>query len=260
MFFICRKNGTKLKYKIFINSGICSSFLIVPKDFPISCKISFIKLFDNFIGKVSSFIIISKGIDNKEANYFSNEKKYGFYKNKILFDFILSNEKNYFAYYKNYKYYEKYKTNKILSFYDFHLSRQTNKNMIGIFCPFSYNNESNQIEDILGNYIAVLGENDGVNYFMNNTKSIRQLGGTLNLLPIIELMYSTISKSEKSKYNMVDKTVLTQKTFYEYLNLIKYIIIRDNQNLINANKIYFFSLLSLFIEKLPKDLFTQKIL
>jgi hypothetical protein len=87
--------------------------------------------------------------------------------------------------------------------------------MIAIFCPFAYNRDENQIDDICGHFIGVLGENDGVNYYINNTKSIAQLGGINNLLPIIELMYSTISMSKKSKYNYVDKSILTQSTFYE---------------------------------------------
>ena len=51
-------------------------------------------------------MLMTKGIEDKEANYFSNNIKYGFYKNKILFDFILTNEKNYFANCKSYKYYK----------------------------------------------------------------------------------------------------------------------------------------------------------
>jgi len=259
-FSITEKKDSMLQCKIFINSRVNTTFLKVPNNFSISSRINNIKLFENFIGKVSSFMFVTKELDTKEVNYFSNVKQYGFYKNKILFDFILSNEKNYFSNCKNYKYYQKYKSDKLISFYDFHSSKQSSKNMMGIFCPFSYNNEKNQIDDIFGNFIGVLGENDGVNYFENNSKTIRQLGGIQNLLPIIELMYSTISKSKKSKYNFIDKSILTQKTFYEYLNLIKNIIIGKSQNLFNANKSKFFSSLSIFIEKFPPDLFNSNIL
>ena len=88
-------------------------------------------------------MIITKGLEQKEANYFSNtknstkdKKNYGFYKNKYLFNFLLSNEKNYFSNCKNYKYYEKCISNKDISFYNLHLDKQNIKNMIGIFCPF----------------------------------------------------------------------------------------------------------------------------
>ena len=259
-FSIMEKSSTKLNIKLFINSLAHTSFLTVPKNFPISNKINTIKLFENFIGKVSSFMIITKIIEQKEANFFSNTQKYGFYKNKLLFDFILSNEKNYFSNCKNYKYYEKCKADKSISFFDIRLSKQNIKNLIGIFCPFAYNQEENQIDDIFGNFIAVLGENDGVNFFINNTKTIKQLGGINNLLPILELMYSTISGSKKIKYKLIDKSILTQSTFFEFLNLIKNIIIDHSQNLIDANTSKFFSSLSLFIEKFPSHLFTPKIL
>ena len=259
-FSILEKNSTKLPLKIFINSAGHNSILTIPKDFPIKSKINTIKLFENFIGKVSSFMIVTKSLDQKEANYFSNTKKYGFYKNKILFDFILSNEKKYFSNCKNYKFYEKCKSTKPIDLYDLKSKKQNLKNLIGIFCPFTYNKDENLIDDIFGNFIGILGENDGVNYFVNNSKTIRQLGGINNLLPVIELMYSTISKSKKIKYNLVDKSILTQSTFYEFLNLIKIIIIEHNQNLSDVKKSKFYGSLSLFIEKFPADLFTPKIL
>ena len=93
-------------------------------------------------------MLISKGFENREANYFSNKIKFGFYKNKILFNFILTNEKNYFANCKNYKYYEKYKSNNDSALYDLHLAKQNIKNLFAIFCPFAYNKEKNQIDDI----------------------------------------------------------------------------------------------------------------
>ena len=257
---ISEKNYSKLSLKISINSVGHSTFLNVPNTFPVSNKINGIKLFENFIGKVSSFMIITKAIDQKEINYYSNIKKYGFYKNKILLDFILSNEKSYFTECKDYKYYEKCKSTKALSFYNFHSNKHNIKNMITIFCPFAYNNSENQIDDIFGNFIGVLGENDGVNNFVNNSKKIIKLGGINNLLPIIELMYSTISKSKKMKYNLIDDSILTQSTFYEFLNIIKIIIVDHTQNLIDINKSKFFSSLSLFIERFPPHLFTPKII
>ena len=259
-FSILEKNSTKLPLKIFINSICHNTILTISKDFATNSKINTIKLFENFIGKVSSFMIITKSLEQKEAYYFSNTKKYGFYKNKVLFDFILSNEKNYFSNCKNYIYYEKCKINKSIEFYDLKSKKQNVKNLIGIFCPFAYNKDENQIDDIFGNFIGVLGENDGVNYFINNSKTIRQLGGINNLLPVIELMHSTISKSKKIEYNLVDKSILTQSTFYEFLNLIKNIILEQKQNLSDIQKSKFFSSLSLFIEKFPSNLFTPKIL
>ena len=85
-------------------------------------------------------MIITKVLDQKEVNYFCREKIYGFYKNKILFDFILSNEKKYFSNCINYKYYEKIKSNKSTSFYDFKLKKQTSDYQCKLFVIIFYFN------------------------------------------------------------------------------------------------------------------------
>ena len=75
-FSILEKSGSKLPIKIFINSAGHNSFLTVSKKLSASSKKNTIKLFENFIGKVSSFMIVTKSLDQKEANYFSNTKNY----------------------------------------------------------------------------------------------------------------------------------------------------------------------------------------
>ena len=59
-FSILEKNSTKLPLKIFINSICHNTILTISKDFATNSKINTIKLFENFIGKVSSFMIITK--------------------------------------------------------------------------------------------------------------------------------------------------------------------------------------------------------
>ena len=260
IFSIYEKNLNNIPIKLFINSVGLNSNLTQPNNFKFSKKINSIQLFENFIGKVSSFILMTKGIENKEANYFANKIKYGFYKNKILFDFILTNENNYFSNCKNYKYYEKYKPNNYTGLYDFHMAKQNIKNMFGIFCPFAYNKENNTIDDIFGNFFGILGENDFINYFVNKTKNIKQIGGINNLLPIIELMHSPISHSKSYKSNFINDSILSPNIFYEYLTLIKKIVIDHSQNLIDAINSNFFSSLSIFIQQFPSELFDDKIL
>ena len=254
------KKSSSLPIKLFINSVGLNSNLSLPKKFNVFTKISSIKLFEHFIGKVSSFMLITKGLDNIEANYFSNKMKYGFYKNKILFNFILNNEKNYFANCKNYKYYEKFNSNNNSFSFDFHLAKQNIKNMMGIFCPFTYNQENNSIDDIFGNFVGILGENDYANYFINNTKNIKQIGGINNLLPIVELMNSSLYNSKANKYNSIKNSALTSNTFYAYFNLIKNLIIDHSQNLMDAIDSKFFSSLIIFIQQFPSELFDDKIL
>ena len=260
IFSFYEKNSSNIPIKLFINSVALSSNLSPPKKFNALKKITSIKLFENFIGKVSSFMMITKGLENKEVNYFSNKMKCGFYKNKILFDFILTNEKNYFANCKNYKYYEKFNSNNYSSLYDFHLAKQNIKNMVGIFCPFAYNQENNSIDDIFGNFIGILGENDCANFFINNSKNIKQIGGINNLLPIVELMHSTLYYHKSNKYNFINKSILTPNTFYSYLNLIKNIIVDQSKNLNDAIDSKFFSSLIIFIQQFPSELFDDKIL
>ena len=86
--FYIKNSNNNIPIKLFINSVGINSNLTPPNNFNIFGKITSIKLFENFIGKVSSFMLLTKGIENKEANYFGNKIKYGFYKNKIFFIFI----------------------------------------------------------------------------------------------------------------------------------------------------------------------------
>ena len=260
IFSIYQTDSKNLPIKLFINSMGLSSFLSLPKKFKNSTKITSIKLLENFIGKITSVMLISKGFENREANYFSNKIKFGFYKNKILFNFILTNEKNYFANCKNYKYYEKYKSNNDSALYDLHLAKQNIKNLFAIFCPFAYNKEKNQIDDIFGNFIGILGENDCANNFVNNSKNIKKIGGIENLLPIAELIYSKVSDSKINNYKFIDKSILSPNIFQEYLYLIKKIIIDHRQNLVDALDIKFFTSLSIFIEQFPSELFNDKVL
>ena len=250
-------NNSRLSIKLFINSVEYCSVLDVPKKANILTKINSIRLFDNFIGKVSSFMIITKGINNIEANYFSNNIKYGFYKNKILFNFILDNEPNYFANCKDYEYYKKYKSNNSPKLYNLLLSEQNIKNLFAVFCPFAYNFNNYQIDDIFGNFIGHIEINDCANIYKNNNKNIWKNGGFEKLLPIIELMYSKISSNKTSNYKYIDNTILTLNTLHEYLDIIKNIIRKHPRNLEFAQNSNFFSSLSIFLQKLPSEFFDK---
>ena len=251
-------NNSRLSIKLFINSIEYSSSLDVPKKINILTKINSIRLFDNFIGKVSSFMIITKGINNNEANYFNDIIKYGFYKNKILFNFILDNEPNYFTNCKDYKYYTKYKSNNSPKLYDLLQLNQNIKNLFAVFCPFAYNSNNNQIDDIFGNFIGLLEFNDCANNYKNNNKNISKIGGMESLLPIIELMYSTISSNKTINHKYIDSTILTLNTFHEYLDLIQNIIKKHFINLECSQKSNFFSSLSIFLQKLPSEFIDEK--
>ena len=204
----------KTNIKIFIN-GVCNDKnLAIPADFPIKEKIKEIILFQNLLGRVSSVLFFSFALSQKLINYFALQMKSGFFKNKILFKFLISNDNNYFKNSINYKYYEKYKNQKKgEKLFNISLKDHNIKNIISIFCPFAYNNRENILDDIFNNYIALFSKkDDGVNYYVNHIKNIQNIGGINNLLPIAELML--ISINSKQKINL-----LTEQTLAKYLNI-----------------------------------------
>ena len=251
----------KNKIKIIVNNATNYSNISIPKNFPTNEKIDTIKCFENLIGRVSSLLFFSFPLEQKMINHFSIQLKHGFYKNKILFKFLHSNDNEYLNNAKNYKYIEKFKNEKKLDKeFKIKSSEQNKKNIICFFCPFAYNKSQNEIDDIFGNYIGVLSKDDGVNYYLNCTKNIKQTGGMNILLPIVEIMYSSNVANENISYTLVDKNVLSENTLFEYLIIIKNLLVGHMKNLYDANKSKFFSSLGLFLEKFPSKIYTEKIL
>ena len=250
----------KNSIKLYINS-VNYSNNIFPSNFPLNEKIDAIKCFDNLIGKVSSLLFFSFPLEQKMINYFNIQLKNGFYKNKILFKFLHSIDNEYFNNADNYKYIEKFKNEtKLNKEFKIQSDEQNKKNIICFFCPFAYNKNENILDDIFGNYIGYLTENDGVNFFINCTKNIKQTGGMNILLPIAEIMYSSTIKNKNITYNLVDKDILSERTLLEFLNIIKNLLVGHIKNLYDANKSKFFSSLGLFLEKFPSKIYTEKIL
>ena len=259
-FIINPKSAFKLEISIYINGKNNSSFLPITKEFKASEKISDINLFKNFLGLSTSVLFFSFEINSKQIQYF-NSLKHGFCKNKQLYEFFMKNDKNYLTNGINkYKYANQVKVDKYLNLFDFSLKKQNIKGLICFLCPFTYNKEKNVIDDIFGNFIGEFSENDGINNYKKNAKSIKSLGGMNNLLPIAELMYSSISKSKKIKYEYIDKSILTEKTFLEYFKVLNTILLGRENNVIDANNRKFFSSLSLFLAKFPSNVYTNEIL
>ena len=254
-FVISKKTGlTQSTIKVYINGASNKSYLTIPKDFPIKEKINSIILFQNLIGRVSSLLFFSFPLTQKLINYFSLHIKEGIYKNKILFRFLLSNESSYFQNSINYKYYEKYNKEKNKDkLIDILLKDHNIKNIISVFTPFACNDRDNMIDDIFGNYIAILSKNDGVNNYTNHVKNIQIIGGINNFLPIAELML-------KYKKSNNQNNLITERILLKYLNIFKDIIIGHSNNIFEANKNYFFSNLGLFLERFPSEIYTEKLL
>ncbi len=183
----------------------------------------------------------------------------GFYKNKILFRFLNSNDENYLKDAINYKYTEKFKNEQITEKFLKLDSKKNVNNIISLFCPFAYYKETNQLDDIFGNYMGNLSLNDGVIFYSNHAKNIIQLSSIDNLLPIAELMYSSIKGTPNPSYTQVNKGVLSENTLFEYLRIIKTILFKHPQNISYINSNNFFPNLSLFLERYPPNIFTENI-
>ena len=239
--------------KVIINGDDSSVSYIFPKNIPINEPIDTIKLFDNFFGKVSTVMLFSFSLNIQMIKIFKAYYKQGFYKNKYLFKFLNSNDEDYFSNSPEYNYCQKFKNNAKTNnsskakLFKIKLKENNIKNLISCFVPFTYDKTQNIIDDVFGNFIGILGNNDGANNYINYLNAIDFLGGINNLLPLAEMMF-------------INKDILNENTFYEYLLILQNILIGHTKNLLEANKNKFFSNLGLFLEKYPPGVYSNKIL
>ena len=235
------------------------------RKFKFDYQINKLSLFENFYGLVTSVIIFTKNVENILKDF--NHCKNGLYKLKFIHKYLLSNNKNYLFNSINYKYKNKFDNKQnILNNYNLEEVNKSLKNFIIIFTPFTYNDNFNYIDDLCNNYIGYLGKEDCVNYYNNNSKNIFILGGINNLLPIMELLYSTISKQQKIFYKNINKNILSEKILIFYFKILYDIFFNNKKNkakinnIIHATENNYFISLSLFLEKFPKYLFSNNIM
>ena len=255
--------------KILINGELLDYKIDIPKKTEInfSEKISNISLFENLIGKINSVLICPNTLNYELLSYFRGCK--GFYKIKYLYKFLLSINNNYYKFSENNTYIEKYRkqpVNKNYSKININSNEQNIKNIIGLFCCFTYNEYKKQIDDVFGNFKAIISsENDGANNYIKYYKNIEQIGEINNLVPIIELMFLSHNKEKLcSTININENEIeiddlLTEEIFLKFMHLIKKIITGQKLNLFYANKTKFFSHLGLFLEKFPNKIFNNRI-
>ena len=258
IFIIEPSKGKRLTTKIYINNNLINGTVNLNESLNLKEKINNIDLFENLLGKISSVICFSFVIEQNLISHFSSIK--GFNKNKILLQLLNSFDKEYPSI-KNIKkenenniYYNE-KLNKKIKI---KLNEQNINNLICCFTPLTYDKNNNIIDDVFGNFIAKLSKDDGVNNYTNKIKNIRNLGGINNLLPIIELMLSSLK--ENNPYKQVDKNILTEKIFQEFLIIIQKILIDHENNIVNEKETHFLSCLSIFMEKIPSKFYTMNIL
>ena len=250
--FLIEKKNKLFIIKMIINGyeyTTCS--LPLKKEFPITEPIDTIRLFENFLGKISTILFFSFSINQQILSYLNSNFKQGFYKNKYLFKFLCSNDDDYFLNSPEYNYVQKYKNitrnNSNNKLFKIRFKEQNIKNLISCFVPFTYEKNQNIIDDIFGNFVGILGIDDGVNNNLNYSNALNFLGGINNLLPFAEMMY-------------LNKNILNKNTFYEYFLILDKILIGHTKNLIEANKNKFFSNLGLFLEKYPPNIYSSQVL
>ena len=104
------------------------------------------------------------------------------------------------------------------------------------------------VDDIFGHCQAIMTDGVKVHKFKALQKRLSIIGGGIvNLLPIAEMLY-------------LNQKILTEDILFNYLTVINTILNDRKKNMRNAKNTRFFETLSLFIEKLPAKLFTEKIL
>ena len=257
IFIIEPSKGKKLTTKIYLNNNLINGTLILKEDLNPKEKIININLFENLLGKITSVLYFSFLIDNNLINYFSSIQ--GFYKNKILLQLLSSFDKEYPNINSiNIKNNENYYIEKLNQKIKIKFVEQNINNLICCFCPLTYEKKRNIIDDVFGNFIGELNNTDGVINFINKNKNIRDLGGINNLLPIVELMLSSLKNN--NPYNLIDNNILTERTFQEFLLIVQRILIDHEQNFLNEKKSHFFSCLSIFMEKIPSKFYSLSVL
>ena len=123
-------------------------------------------------------------------------------------------------------------------------------NVIFIFTPLNYftdDKPQNIIENVVGNLIMKFFGNIRVHKYYCFQKRLGILGLTNNLLPISEML-------------LIRPELLDEKNFELFLNILKTIINSRKHNMKYLLENPFLRILSLFFEKYPKNIFTEKIL
>ena len=217
--------------------------------------------FENYIGEVDSIFFSAKSLIEELISLFiANKDKFNSNHNLIKFisKIFPDDPKPFYLQSNDLKSFNELKKQiKILlknkEDLNFFKQKENINNYFMLFMPFLYNEKKNIIDDICGNFIGILGQNDFVYYNFDDMKLNESIN---NLLPILELMIYPFNISEKIKYDLIDKSIITENTFFEYFSLIKSIVIK-NKYILNLD---FIESMSIFISKFPDEIFSVRIL
>ena len=215
--------------------------------------IKYIDFFNNFYGEVSSVFMFSQresgnpGANN--SNYLSQLKNYaeGLWKKSKIDSF--------FKVLKSYEIVNKEssgsKTISIKSNNSMKLPEKKKtlfENLVFIFTPLNWSDKNpNIVEDIFGRFQMQFSGNIRVHRYQSYQKKLVLCGGFSNFYPIAEMF-------------LIYPGILTEKNFEIFLKTINNILNFRKQNLLIVNKSKLFKILSMFMEKYPKKVYTENIL
>ena len=224
--------GGGLQVYFFVNGeNKLSPYKLPSKKLKSNDFINSITFFDKFKGEVCSMsMIIQSNKDKDKPNVLNNlflsgfkQFQQGIWKGKIF--------------------------DKFLHFLKDIKKKDISKDLIFIFTPYNYSNlYPNIIENSVESNIKLRINGPVVNHkYQCYQKNLAYLGVIQNFFPIAELF-------------LIHPQTLNEDSLILFLNIIINIVSYRKKNIKTIKEIKFFQILSLFIEKYPKDLFSEKVL
>ena len=194
-------------------------------------NIDSIELFNNFYGEVSSIVMLNQNKDFESSSVPPNEflsefklYKEGLWKRKKIYNFTALLEKT-------------------------NAKRKNKLNLLFMFTPLNkvYNTEENVIESSCSSLMMKYSGNIRLHNYQCYQKKLFLVKMIKNILPIPEMF-------------LVHPQLLTEANFQLFLEIIIYTLKFRNKNMIYFKECKFFQILSLFVERYPKNFFNEKTL
>ena len=131
---------------------------------------------------------------------------------------------------------------------DYETERKLKTDLIFIFSPFNYiDTNPNIIEDCLGQYHAFYYGNIANHRYKCYQNKLNSVCNLTNLFPIAEMF-------------LIYPRLLNEKNLEIFLKIIENVLNYRKNNIQLTKYCKFFKVLSLFVEKYPKSIYTEKIL
>ena len=222
----------KLQVYFFVNGeNKLSPYKLPSKKLKPTDTIDSIIFFDKFKGEVSSMSLFIQSNEDRD-------------KPNVLNNFFLSGFKQFQKGIWKRKIFDKF-----LKFLGDINKKDVSKDLVFLFTPFNYSNAyPKMVENSVENSIRLKLNGPIMNHkYQCYQKKLTYLGVIQNFFPIGELF-------------LIHPEVLDENNFILFLSIIKNMLNYRKNNIKCAKEIKFFQILSLFIEKFPSYLFSEKIL